>query len=135
MSSSALFYRVNRTLALLALASVSALGMFGHSLHSLLPCGDGACGIQAAAAVETCCCCHHCAAEEAAADGPRVTKPGHDAENCPLCTLLAQMKVSRPSQMIATIETVAVVQPITLVETLQVQQFDLSAAPRGPPLA
>ena len=135
MSSSAPFSRVNRTLALLALVAFSALGTFGHSLHALLPCGDAACGVQATAAVESCGCGHCHAAEEVAADGPRVTKPGHDAENCPLCTLLAQMKVSRPSQTTATMETVAVERPVAHVESLQVQQFDLSVAPRGPPLA
>lgn len=135
MSSLALFSRVNRSLALVALVAFSALGTFGHSLHALLPCGDAACGVQAAAATETCGCCYCHAAEEVAADGPRLTKPGHDAENCPLCTLLAQIKVDRPSLFTATIETVAVERPITFVESLQVQQFDLSAAPRGPPLA
>lgn len=135
MSSSALFPRVSRSLALVALVAFSALGTFGHSLHALLPCGDAACGVQATAAAESCGCCHCHAAEEATAAGPRMAKPGHDAENCPLCTLLAQIKVDRPSLFMATIEGGAIERPSTLVESLQVQQFDLSTAPRGPPLA
>jgi hypothetical protein len=142
MSSSALISRVNRSLAFGALLAFTTLGLFGQSLHSLLPCSDGACGVHAQAAESTCCCGHsHAVAESrvAAADGEetgaQVSKAGHDAENCPLCTLLAKIKVDRPVTFHAHVDAAHCQQHVTFCESLLPQDLALSGAPRGPPLA
>ena len=137
MSTSALISRANRSLALAALVAFSALGLFGQSLHALLPCSD--------AADESGCCCGHShgpLASTASADendgessGPQVTAAGHDAENCPLCTLLAKIKVGRPALFHAHVETAHHVPVAMLGESLLPQDLALSGAPRGPPLA
>jgi hypothetical protein len=133
---------VNRSLALAALAAFSALGLFGHSLHALLPCSDGSCGVHADAAKATCGCGHsHAVAAErvAAADsdetGARVSSAGHDAENCPLCTLLAKIKVDRPDYFHSQMDAAHCQRSIELGESLFQQDLALSGAPRGPPLA
>ena len=145
MSTSALISRANRSLALAALVAFSALGLFGQSLHALLPCSEGACGTHAVAADESGCCCGHshaplastASADENAGEssGPQVTAAGHDAENCPLCTLLAKIKVGRPSLFHAHVETALHVPVATFGESLLPQDLALSGAPRGPPLA
>jgi hypothetical protein len=143
MPSSALISRVNRSMALAALVAFSALGLFGQSLHALLPCSDGACGVHANAPEESACSCGHshaAAAEStAAADGnetgARFGAAGHDAENCPLCTLLAKIKVDRPAHFHAQADVAHCQQFVTLGESLLPQDLALSGAPRGPPLA
>ena len=142
MPSSALISRVNRSLALGALLAFSTLGLFGHSLHSLLPCSDGACGVHAESAESACCCGHsHTVAESRVAvsdgeeTGAQVGKAGHDAENCPLCTLLAKIKVDRPATFHAHVDVAHCQQHVTLSEFLHWQDLALSGAPRGPPLA
>ena len=135
-------------MALAALVAFSALGLFGQSLHALLPCSDGACsdgacGVHADAAEESACSCGHShaavAESTAAADGDetgaRFGAAGHDAENCTLCTLLAKIKVDRPALFHAQVDVAHCQQFVTLGESLLPQDLALSGAPRGPPLA
>jgi hypothetical protein len=88
----------HRGLAVAALAAYGALGVFGHGLHALVPCADG-CGASSLAASHDHCSCHHVAqaADEAVADGPTFAAAEHDAAHCPLCVLLAKIKVSPPT--------------------------------------
>src|SRR5690606_29771958 len=100
---------------------------------------DAACGSHAAAA-DSCCCGHHhgdSARTEAspAESGPRLVAAGHDAENCPLCTLLAKIKVGRPALFHAQVEVAHHTPVVALGESLLPQDLALSGAPRGPPLA
>jgi hypothetical protein len=73
------------------------VGVFGHSLHGILPCGDELCGSGIVAAVEgLCSCCHHEPAPTSpgpATDDAEFRAAGHDADDCSLCTLLAKIKV------------------------------------------
>ncbi len=142
MPSSALISRVNHSIAIGALLAFTTLGLFGQSLHSLLPCSDGACGIHAETAESACCCGHsHAVAESRVADssreetGAQVSQAEHDAENCPLCTLLAKIKVDRPATFHAHVDGAHCQQYVTLSESLLSQDLALSGAPRGPPLA
>ena len=143
MPTSALISRVNRSIALSALLAFTTLGLFGQSLHSLLPCSDGACGVHAKAADESACSCGHSHAgvttKAVAADGGETpvqfSAAEHDAANCPLCTLLAKIKVDRPALFRAHVEVARLVSVSTLCELLLPQDLALSGAPRGPPLA
>lgn len=143
MPTSALISRVNRSIALSALLAFTTLGLFGQSLHSLLPCSDGACGVHANAAEESACSCGHShaavvknvAAAEGDETGAQVSAAGHDAENCTLCTLLAKIKVDRPALFQAQTDVAQCQQFVTLGESLLPQDLALSGAPRGPPLA
>jgi len=153
MPSSALISRVNRSIALSALLAFTTLGLFGQSLHALLPCSDGACndgacndgacGVHANAAEEPACSCGHShaavvknvAAAEGGETGARVSAAGHDAENCPLCTLLAKIKVDRPALFHVHVDVAHCQQFVTPGESLLPQDLALSGAPRGPPLA
>jgi hypothetical protein len=147
MPTSALISRVNRSIALSALLAFTTLGLFGQSLHSLLPCSDGACtdgacGVHANAAEEPACSCGHshlAVAKQAAAEreetGAQVSAAGHDAANCALCTLLAKIKVDRPAIFHAHVDVAHCQQFFTLGESLLPQDLALSGAPRGPPLA
>jgi hypothetical protein len=141
MPTSALISRVNRSIALSALLAFTTLGLFGQSLHSLLPCTDGACGVHASAAEESACSCGHshpAVAKQAAAageeTGAQVSAAGHDAANCALCTLLAKIKVDRPALFHAPVDVAHCQQFVTLGESLLPQDLALSGAPRGPPL-
>ena len=148
MPTSGLISRVNRSIALSALLAFTTLGLFGQSLHSLLPCSDGACsdgacGVHAKAADESACSCGHSHAgvttKAVAADGGETpvqfSAAEHDAANCPLCTLLAKIKVDRPALFRAHVEVARHVSVSTLCELLLPQDLALSGAPRGPPLA
>ncbi|MBA4105708.1 MAG: hypothetical protein C0485_08110 [Pirellula sp.] len=143
MPTSALISRVNRSIALSALLAFTTLGLFGQSLHSLLPCSDAACGVHANAAEESACSCGHshaavvknAASAEGDETGAQVSAAGHDAENCTLCTLLAKIKVDRPALFQAQTDVAQCQQFVTLGESLLPQDLALSGAPRGPPLA
>lgn len=142
MSRSALISRVNRSLALAALVSFSALGLFGHSLHALLPCSDGSCGTSVAQRSDCCSCGHHHgpAAEETAASesnesGPRLKGAGHDEANCSLCTLLAKIKVGKAAFYYAELDVPHEYREPALSELLSSRDLLLSGAPRGPPAA
>jgi hypothetical protein len=142
MSSSALISRVNRSLALAALVAFSALGLFGHSLHGLLPCSDGSCGVSIAESSDGCCCGHHHgpAAEETVAgaaneSGSSVKSAGHDEANCSLCTLLAKIKVSHATFYHAELDVPHEYREPALSDLLISQDLLLSGAPRGPPAA
>lgn len=81
-------------LVALALACYATAGVLGHGLHALLPCADGCCGEERTA----CSCGHeHCLAaanlETSESDVPQLGRPGHDAETCSLCALLAKINV------------------------------------------
>jgi hypothetical protein len=66
--------------------------------------------------------------------GPQISAAGHDAANCPLCTLLAKIKVGRPALFHAHVEVAHHGHIVTLGESLLPQDLALSGAPRGPPL-
>ncbi len=142
MPTSALISRVNRSIALSALLAFTTLGLFGQSLHSLLPCSDGTCGVHANAAEESACSCghsHHAVTKKAAAEGEeagaQMSAAGHDAANCALCTLLAKIKVDRPALFHAQVDVAYCQQFVMLGESLLPQDLALAGAPRGPPLA
>ena len=142
MSQSALISRVNRSLALAALVAFSALGLFGHSLHGLLPCSDGACGTSIAESDDCCCCGHHhgpaageTAASESQQSGPGVKDAGHDAANCSLCTLLAKIKVGKAAFYHTELDVPHEYRETALSELLISRDLLLSSAPRGPPAA
>ncbi|QDT72896.1 hypothetical protein I41_20810 [Lacipirellula limnantheis] len=143
MYSSGLISRVNRSIALGALLAFTTLGLFGHSLHALLPCGDESCGVDASAAERASCSCGHShavtahrridSAEQESA--PQVSAAEHDSANCPLCTLLAKIKVDRPAIFHARYDAAHCEQLASLGESLLPQDLALSGAPRGPPQA
>lgn len=129
-------------MALAALVAFSALGLFGHSLHGLLPCSNGSCGTSVAESSDCCCCGHHHgpAAEETAASdakesGPSVNNAGHDAANCSLCTLLAKIKVGKAAFYHAELAVPHEYRETALSDLLMSQDLLLTGAPRGPPVA
>jgi hypothetical protein len=138
MIARSLHRRVSRWLVGLSLAMYAGAGLFGHALHELLPCTDEACvRIESGDGH----CCHHDHAEQALAashedgQGSKASRPGHDPDRCSLCALLAKIAVGRVQ--IFTVELSF--RPIAR-ETLQskvsiTHGFDLTRAPRGPPLA
>jgi hypothetical protein len=89
--------RLFALLPALALAAYGVVGVFGHALHGLLPCGDGDCGSAFAAAdggEHHECCCHHHAAPKATSEseGLQLRAAGHDPDGCSLCLLLVQIR-------------------------------------------
>lgn len=129
-------------MALAALVAFSALGLFGHSLHGLLPCSDGSCGSPVAESSDCCCCGHHhgpateeTASTDAKQSGPQVENAGHDEANCSLCTLLAKMKVGRAAFYYAELAVPHEYRRTALSAVLMPREFLLSSAPRGPPVA
>lgn len=129
-------------MALVALVAFSALGLFGQSLHGLLPCSDGSCGTPVAESSDGCCCGHHHgpAAEDTVANaanesGPSAKSAGHDEANCSLCTLLAKIKVSRAAFYHAELDVPHEYREPALSDLLISRDLLLSGAPRGPPAA
>jgi hypothetical protein len=132
--------RLFALLPALALAAYGVVGVFGHALHGLLPCGDGDCGsapVTADGGEHHECCCHHQAASNAVteSDGPQYRTAGHDADDCSLCLLLAKIKVSRQVVSLADFSVASSYHEPIVVSELLAAEFDLSGAPRGPPLA
>jgi hypothetical protein len=134
--------RVSRWLATLSLAVYASVGVFGHALHGLLPCADGSCSDrQFAAAEDHCCCCHHDAPASPAAansgsdeDGLRLTRSGHDPDDCSLCTLLAKIKVGRLALYRAELVLAHSYHELPASGVTLPAGLDLAGAPRGPPL-
>jgi hypothetical protein len=128
-------------LAALSLAAYGVVGVFGHSLHGLLPCADESCGSGIVAAVEgLCSCCHHDHAPAATASGPATDgaefrAAGHDADDCSLCTLLAKIKVGQLALFDAEIRVESSNHESIFVGTLLPADLILSGSPRGPPQA
>lgn len=132
--------RLFALLPALALAAYGVVGVFGHALHGLLPCGDGDCGSAFAiadAGDEHQCCCHHQAARNAVteSDGPQYRAAGHDASDCSLCLLLAKIKVSKQVVYLADFSVATSYHEPLAASALVPAGFDLSGAPRGPPVA
>jgi len=131
--------RAYRWLAALSLAAYGAFGVFGHSLHELMPCSDGSCSDWFAA--EEHCCCDHAApvacvsAETDAADGPQLSGAGHDADQCSLCVLLAKIKVGRLALFTADVRVEQSYRESATGNRLLPADLILSASPRGPPTA
>jgi hypothetical protein len=128
--------RVYRWVATLSLTAYGVFGVFGHSLHGLLPCDDGSCG-SSDVAEHHCCCGHHEAAPQVVAtpalDGAAFRSAGHDADDCSLCTLLAKIKVGQAAMFHADFcveyshhEQIAVSQRLPA-------DLNLSGTPRAPP--
>jgi len=132
--------RAYRWLAALSLAVYGTIGVFGHSLHELMPCSNGSCG-EWLAAQEHCCCCDHAApvapvsAETDAADGPQLSGAGHDADQCSLCVLLAKIKVGRLALFSADVRVEQSYHESATTSGLLPADLILSGAPRGPPIA
>lgn len=136
--------RFGRTLAILSLVAYGTFGVFGHSLHGLLPCAHEACqGIAAALADDGCCdhCCrqgHEAAALEAThlhTDelGVSDRSAGHDPRDCALCTLLAKIKVGQAPTFVAELRIERIYSPHLAFSSLYAAELSLSRAPRGPP--
>jgi hypothetical protein len=125
----------------LSLAAYGVVGVFGHSLHGLLPCSDESCGSGMVAAVEgLCSCCHHDHATAATASGPATDgvefrAAGHDADDCSLCTLLAKIKVGQLALFDAEVGVEHSFQELVAASTLLPADLILSGSPRGPPQA
>ena len=121
---------------MLALAAYGVLGVFGHSLHGLLPCGDAACSI-AEVATDGCCCGHHDPAAPRvlgpARSGPEFRTDGHDATSCSLCTLLAKVKVGRLTLYLAEVSVRQVFEAPRSTKVAPSVELVLAGAPRGPP--
>ncbi len=80
---------------MLALAAYGLIGVFGHSLHGLLPCSDAACSSGEALPSADCSSCDVQAAlgcSREPSGGPALQGAGHDADGCSLCLLLVQLK-------------------------------------------
>jgi hypothetical protein len=123
-------------LPLLALAAYGVLGVFGHSLHGLLPCGDAACSIAEATA--DCGCCDHRQPEAPrvlgpARNGAEFRTAGHDASSCSLCTLLAKVKVGRLAVYLADACVRQVYEAPDEVAAEPALELILTGVPRGPP--
>jgi hypothetical protein len=133
--------QLGRLLAALSLAAYATLGVFGHSLHGLLPCADELCQRVVALAEGDCCsgCCH--AASVAAdrsrfSDGPAIAEArrGHDVHECSLCTLLAKIKVGQATVFRAEARVTRAFAAAFQAPALDVAELNLSGAPRGPPI-
>jgi hypothetical protein len=121
---------------MLALAAYGVLGVFGHSLHGLLPCGDAACSIDEVVAQRSCCDGHDGAAPQVlgpANSGPEVRTAGHDASSCSLCTLLAKVKVGRLTLYLADSCVPQVYETPAEVSAAPELELVLTGVPRGPP--
>lgn len=140
MASAPQHARLGRLLATLSLVAYATFGVFGHSLHGLLPCADELCQSVVALAAADCCggCCHaapatvdrsHRAAGPAMADARR----GHDAHDCSLCTLLAKIKVGQAAVFRAEVRVAHAYTAAVPVPALDAAELNLSGAPRGPP--
>jgi hypothetical protein len=120
---------------MMALAAYGVLGVFGHSLHGLLPCDDATC--RPAEAAASCTYCH----DEPTA--PRVLGPAkhgaefrshdHDASHCSLCTLLAKVKVGRLSFYLADVSVRQIFEAPCDASAAPSLELVLTGAPRGPP--
>ena len=129
------YIRATALAPLLALAVYGALGVFGHALHGVLPCSDGACGANVVAAKDHHgCCCHSTAPRGSAADGPEVGADGHDAASCSLCTVLAQIKTGRVAIFTAELTVARSFDAPAAREALQPVDLVLLYAARGPPI-
>jgi hypothetical protein len=64
-----------------------------------------------------------------------VTKPDHDPAACSLCTLLAKIKVGRLALYCADLTTAHSSRELFACSAMLPTTLDLTAAPRGPPLA
>jgi hypothetical protein len=122
----------------LALATYGVLGVFGHSLHGLMPCSDAACGWSHAASSDHCCCCEHddpliAIASGPAIEGAELRSSGHDAGDCPLCTLLAKIKVGRLALFTADLSVGHCHHEVIAPSEVLAADLILSAVPRGPP--
>lgn len=126
-----------RLLIALASAAYAVVGVGGYGLHSLLPCADGSCRQSHAAA--GCSCGHeHCRAAAllaSKADGDRqdVSPAGHDAENCTLCALLAQVRVGQATIAADHFFTESVYVAADRPTLLVPANVALAFAARGPP--
>jgi hypothetical protein len=122
----------------LALAAYGIFGVFGHSLHGLLPCSDAACGSSQTAASEHCCCCDHdepliTVTSGPATGGAEYRSAGHDADDCSLCTLLAKIKVGRLALFVVDFSIGHSHHESIAPSGLLPADLVLCAAPRGPP--
>jgi len=126
-------------LAALSLAAYGVVGVFGHSLHGILPCADESCGSGIVAAVEglcSCCCHDHEPAPVAsgpAIDGAEFRAAAHDADDCSLCTLLAKIKVGQLALFDAEIRVEPSYHESVAASALLPADLILSGSPRGPP--
>ena len=130
--------RVHRWLAFLSLAAYGSLGLFGHSLHELLPCSDPSCGAHAQAESH-CGCCHgdEHEAEHAASsigDGVRAANAPHDANDCSLCVLLAKMKVGRVDAFATDICVGVAYHEPAFAAGILPADLVLASSPRAPPI-
>ncbi|MBA3481870.1 MAG: hypothetical protein H0T51_08655 [Pirellulales bacterium] len=126
-------------LAALSLAAYGVVGVFGNSLHGILPCSDESCGSGIATAVEgLCSCCHHDQAPTPAASGPATNgaefrAAGHDADDCSLCTLLAKIKVGHAALDMSAAWTDDSREHVMCDELRAPADVLLAFAARGPP--
>jgi hypothetical protein len=126
-----------RVLIALASAAYAIVGIGGYGLHSLLPCADGSCRESHAAA--GCSCGHeHCRAatllaRQADNDRPSISPAGHDAENCALCALLAQVRAGQATISADHFFTASVYAASDHPTDLLPADIALAFAARGPP--
>jgi hypothetical protein len=130
--------RLFALLPALALAAYGVVGVFGHSLHGLLPCADGDCGAAIAiadAGEHHACCCHHHAAPQAASesDEPQYRSAGHDADNCSLCLLLVQIKSGHSALFAADVSVAHSIPLPTAHERCNAADTLFAQTARGPP--
>lgn len=129
--------RVHRWVAALSLAAYGVFGVFGHSLHGLMPCEDDSCGSHAGAEHHCCCGQHEAAAPQAVAtpalDGAEFRAAGHDSDNCSLCTLLAKIKVGQSALFHAEFSVECSHHEQSAVSQRLPADLSLSGSPRAPP--
>ncbi len=126
-----------------SLAAYAVVGIFGHGLHSYLPCQDETCGERVEMAEDHGCCCHHrhqnsevpaTSASNAEGVSSHAGKRGHDPNTCSLCTLLAKIKVGRAVFFFADICVEFSYYESAPSSTNLAAELSLAGAPRGPPL-
>lgn len=114
----------------LSLASLyCVVAAFGYSLHALTDSAEASkCG---AAAV--CCCCASKAPVTAA--GWSVASPGHDADDCAICSLLSQMRMGRQAPVATLDRSEAVLTVTPPVRSILAARTIRLGDSRGPPVA
>ncbi|MBL9161597.1 MAG: hypothetical protein JNL18_02525 [Planctomycetaceae bacterium] len=125
------------------------VGVMGYSLHSFVGCQASVCHDGASAGVAAgsadaghdCCCHHHNhssgkdASQSKQNDAAfRAAKSGHHPDNCSLCALLAQLKVSHAAvEQVNTAQQFKVELAIAVDSVFSMPPIRLGDA-RGPPM-
>ncbi len=123
-----------KIVALLLAALYGTVGVFGYSLHALVPCGDALCGVDDDS--HGCDCAFHAQSASTNSDEPTLadSRYVHNSADCVVCSLLAQLKaghVDLPPPMFG-VQTTG---ELTLTAHLDVlHTFFLATLSRGPPV-